>query len=149
MEDDGAAIVVLGEPGKKAGFRLEACHVVLIFIGEQLVKSASDSFSQLRRAWQNAIFSICRSRNEGPETSGQPVALVAGEFGRTNFNNAFKGRCWRGSGGSWSAPHYPLLVSLPPPPGASPPGHPTTNPPQFYRPPTHPSPSPATPPLPP
>src|SRR5258708_38947995 len=117
MEDDGAAIVVLGEPGKKAGFRMEACHLVLIFIGEQLVKSASDSFSQLRRAWQNAIFSICRSRNEGPETSGQPVALVAGEFGRTNVNNAFKGRCWRGSGGGWCSAHHPCRKCERTPPG--------------------------------
>src|SRR5258708_34094244 len=98
---------------------MEACHLVLIFIGEQLVKSASDSFSQLRRAWQNAIFSICRSRNEGPETSGQPVALVAGEFGRTNFNNAFKGRCWRGSGGSWPSRYHRATLADPPPPRAS------------------------------
>src|SRR5260221_4419606 len=116
MEDEGAAIVVLGEPGKKAGYGMEACHLVLIFIGEQLVKSASDSFSQLRRAWQNAIFSICRPRNQGPETSSQPVALVAGEFGRTNFNNAFKGRCRLGSGGSWSSRYHRVRsVDRPPP----------------------------------
>src|SRR5260221_13175474 len=118
MEDEGAAIVVLGEPGKKAGFRMEACHLVLIFIGEQLVKSASDSLSQLRRAWQNAIFSICRPRNQGPETSSQPVALVAGEFGRTNFNNAFKGRCRRGSGGSRSSRHHRVRNGHCPPPRA-------------------------------
>src|SRR5260221_1294124 len=121
MEDEGAAIVVLGEPGKKAGFRMEACHLVLIFIGEQLVKSASDSFSQLRRAWQNAIFSICRPRNQGPETSSQPVALVAGEFGRTNFNNAFKGRCRRGSGGGRSAAYPRGRISDNSPPGGGPP----------------------------
>src|SRR5258708_9177837 len=124
MEDDGAAIVVLGEPGKKAGFRMEACHLVLIFIGEQLVKSASDSLSQLRRAWQNAIFSICRPRNQGPETSSQPVALVAGEFCRTNFNNAFKGRCRRGSGGETCARHPPGRVVDRTPPRAGRPFYP-------------------------
>src|SRR5260370_21285508 len=115
MEGDGDAIVVLGERGKKAGFRMEACHLVLNFIGEQLVKSASDSFSQLRRAWQNAIFSICRPRNQGPETSSQPVALVAGEFGRTNFNNAFKGRCRLCTPGN-AVPPAPTVRDAPPAP---------------------------------